>query len=312
MGYDRLMVLYSLTFEVFLSMYHKIKKIFYLFFLRIIKFLLSPLLYEKVILFLHLGYFPNFSNPLSFNEKIIYYKHFKMPSNSSFLADKWRVREFIRKKGFEYILNKIYFASENPCFEDFLQLPDSFVLKPNHASGLILIRNKKNNLDTDFILKRCKKWLSIKYSNLSSSYEMHYDDIKPLIICEKYLIDNNLFPPDDYKFWCFNGKVHFIQVVSSRSSNYSTAFYDKNWNKQLFSINRPAPKYHFQKPSKLSEMIYISENISSELSFLRVDLYLINNNKIVFGELTLFPNGGKSKFFPDSSWDYYLGRFLTL
>lgn len=57
-------------------------------------------------------------------------------------------------------------------------------------------------------------------------------------------------------------------------------------------------------------MISISNKLSENIPFLRVDLYEINE-KIYFSELTFFPGAGYIKFTP-KEWDYKLGDLIEL
>jgi hypothetical protein len=57
-------------------------------------------------------------------------------------------------------------------------------------------------------------------------------------------------------------------------------------------------------------MIRIAEELAKGHSFVRVDLYQIQD-RIFFGELTFYPAAGLSIFTP-SSYDQYFGELLDL
>lgn len=57
-------------------------------------------------------------------------------------------------------------------------------------------------------------------------------------------------------------------------------------------------------------MYDLATKLSREMKFLRVDLYSIGN-KILVGELTLYPGSGFIEFSPDSM-DLRLGELLQL
>ena len=44
-------------------------------------------------------------------------------------------------------------------------------------------------------------------------------------------------------------------------------------------------------------MVEISQKLSKGLSFVRVDLYVLNNDDIKFGEMTFLPDSGKLLIF---------------
>ena len=63
-------------------------------------------------------------------------------------------------------------------------------------------------------------------------------------------------------------------------------------------------------PVNLNRMLYLSELLSNGIDFLRVDFYEVNE-KLYFGELTLYPASGIKQFSP-SQTDYVLGEMLHL
>ena len=69
----------------------------------------------------------------------------------------------------------------------------------------------------------------------SSGLELHYRDIDPMIIIEKYMDDGtgNL---RDYKFYSFNGKPLFLWVDNERYVNHRRNLYDLNWNQLPYKI----------------------------------------------------------------------------
>jgi hypothetical protein len=58
-------------------------------------------------------------------------------------------------------------------------------------------------------------------------------------------------------------------------------------------------------------MIELAKQIASDFDFCRVDFYFPNNEKIIFGEITLAPAGGLDRFYP-KEWDYRLGEFWEI
>lgn len=65
-----------------------------------------------------------------------------------------------------------------------------------------------------------------------------------------------------------------------------------------------------EKPCCLENMIWICEELSKNIPFARIDLYLINGS-VYFGEITFFPASGIGVFTPDE-WNYILGDLLEL
>ena len=107
--------------------------------------------------------------------------------------------------------------------------------------------------------------------------------------------DGNI--PSDYKFWCLNGKVEFIQVDTDRFGKHLRDFYDTEWNRISVTLTFPNSDFPSKAPYSLIDMIRIAEILSHGVLILRVDLYEINK-RVIFGELTNYPGGGIEKFHP--------------
>lgn len=250
----------------------------------------------------------NLKSPQTFNEKILWLKMYYRYPEANKLADKFLVREYIKKTiGEKYLIPLIgvYVTADQI---DFSELPDSFVLKPNHASGLILFVKDKRKLDELKCKKMLNKWLKLDYYKLSKSYE--YKDIKPRILCEEYLEGSRECGLLDYKFFCFNGEPLYIQVDFDRFVNHTRAFYDINWNKQPFTTLYPLSIKELPRPKNFDEMIYVARTLSKDMIFVRIDLYNIEG-RIYFGEITFHHGGGFEPVYP-KEYDVYLGQLIKL
>src|SRR5690606_8490397 len=118
---------------------------------------------------------------------------------------------------------------------NFEELPESFVLKTTHNSGGVVICRDKKDLD----IKKAKILIN-KY--LKKNYYYHgrewpYKNVKPRIICEKYISDNpNLNSLTDYKFYCFNGYVDCVLMCIDREKGSPKFyFFDKEWNLKRYN-----------------------------------------------------------------------------
>ena len=139
-------------------------------------------------------------------------------------------------------------------------------------------------------------------------FEFAYKDIMPKITCEQYIeqMDGNLL---DYKFFCFHGKVAYIQVDFDKTTNHSTSFYNRQWEIMDFTYDKPGHE-PIAKPEGFEKMMAIAEKLAQPFIFVRVDLYNINA-KIYFGELTFYPNSGLGIFTPQE-WDGKFGKLLCI
>lgn len=246
----------------------------------------------------------NINNPKRFNEKIHWLKLNPCIKNGDILADKFKVRDYIKKTIGETYLIPLIGVWENIEDIDFEKLPNKFALKANHGSGMNIICRDKNNLSWNKIKQKLKFWL--ENSQYCISREWQYKNTPRKIICEEFLE----YDITDYKFFSFNGEPKYIQVDVDRFENHTRAFYTTNWELAPFTTLYKHPQKEITRPKELDEMLNIAKTLAKDYSFVRIDLY-IHHNKIYFGEITLHPEGGCGVFIPDE-YDYILGNLIKL
>ncbi len=251
----------------------------------------------------------DFKNLSTFNEKLQWLKLYDRNSLYPILADKYLVREYIKNKiGNQYLISLIG-VYDNAKDINWKSLPNKFVLKCNHASGTNIICQNKESLDKKKTIKILNKWLRTNY--FWYSREWAYKDIKPRIICEKYMVDESGEELKDYKFFCFNGEPKLIQVDYNRFENHKRNIYDTSWNFIDVSIKYPNDEsIIINKPVNLSKMLELARVLSSNFMHVRVDFYSINGD-IYFGELTFYHGSGHELFNP-RNLELKMGDWLTL
>lgn len=232
-------------------------------------------------------------NPKTFNEKGMWLKLYKYNGSPVIkqCADKFKVREYVRDKGCSEILNDVISVVDDVEQINWDKLPKQFVIKWNFGCGYNLICNDKTNLDIDKAIKQLKKWKRKKYYLYYS--EMQYKKVNKKIIIEKYLKSSSGVQPEDYKFFCFNGKAEYVMICSGRETgNVKFLFFDREWkfikiNKQGMNLD---DDFTIEKPSGMDKMFEYADRLSKGFPFVRVDFYNIEG-KIIFGELTFTPAG---------------------
>ena len=253
----------------------------------------------------------NLKSPERFTEKIqwykLYYKNDIMPRCS----DKYQVREYIKSKGLDHILNDLYCVYDRPEDIRLENLPDQFVMKLSNGSGTNLICRDKSKLNEQEVIKQFKSFEFKVNANLGR--EWPYIKVQPKIVVERLLEDethiNNAI--NDYKIFCYNGKPEYVICISDRySDRCNHLVYDTEWNKipvasEDARINEDSPK-----PENLDEMLTIASKLSEDFPFARIDLYSVEG-KVYFGEITFYPWSGYMEFEPDE-FDFVLGeKFVT-
>lgn len=249
--------------------------------------------------------------PQTFNEKLQWLKLYDRKPEYTRMVDKYRVREYITQKiGAEYLI-PLLGVWDSPDEIDFAALPEQFVLKCNHNSGLgMCICKDKSTLDLRKVRRELRKGLRQDY--YLPGREWPYKDVPRKIIAEKYMIDTEVNELRDYKFFCFRGKTKCFKVDFDRFIDHRANYFDLDGNLLSFGevVCPPKPKKHLVLPKNLDKMIALAENLSGDIPFLRVDFYNIQG-RIYFGELTFSPASGMGRFIPEE-WDTVLGSWLQL
>lgn len=104
-------------------------------------------LYLKIKYRLTMGRKLDLNNPETFNQKLQWLKLYDRKPEYTQMVDKYEVRKYIKEIiGEEYLipLLGVYDSFEEIDFDN---LPDEFVLKPNHTSGDIFICKNKSKID---------------------------------------------------------------------------------------------------------------------------------------------------------------------
>ncbi len=252
-------------------------------------------------------------NPEKFNDKLQWLKlNYRLPEYTM-MVDKYLVRDYIREQLGEEYLIPLVGAWDSPDEIDFDALPDKFVLKCNHNSGVgMYICRDKSKMDVEKVKKEL--WRGLNQNYYLVHREWPYKDVKRKIICEKFMSDApGASDFTDYKFFCFNGKVDSVMVCLERSSGETKFyFFDENWELKRLNIRgKNAPEgFTIPKPECMDEMFKIAAKLSVGMPFVRVDLYQ-SNGQIYFGELTFFPDSGfDANLLPET--DEYFGKLLEL
>ena len=247
----------------------------------------SPKLSAIVLYIYRTKEIPNLKNPKNFNEKMtklkLSYTNNEMVSKCS---DKYEVREYVKSKGLESILNELYFVCDKVEDIDFNKLPNQFALKCTHGCAYNVICGDKRTLNIEETKRKLNGYLNEKYG--LATQELHYLNIKPRIICEKYLCDESGKMPIDYKIYCFNGRPECILVCSEREKKLKLSYYDLKWKRLNYEKKNWSSRVKIDKPKNLEKMLNIARQLSEEFEFVRVDLYN-KDGEIIFGELTFTP-----------------------
>ena len=257
-----------------------------------------------------LGYWLDFKNPKTFNEKLNWLKLYDRKPLYTQLADKYAVREYIAGKiGEEYLIPLVGGPWDSVEQIDLDALPEQFVLKTTHDSGGVVICRDKQSFDFEAAKRKLAPRLSKNY--FWGNREWPYKDIKPRIIAEKYMEDESSPNLPVYKIFCFNGKPRIFQTIQNdKRPDETIDYFDADWNLLELRQNFPNSPQPVTRPDCLEEMLNLAEKLSAGQAFLRTDLYSING-KVYFSEITFYSDAGLAYFEP-AHWDKTLGSWIEL
>ena len=258
-------------------------------------------------------------NPRTFTEKIVY----KMlrdhrPLLTTF-SDKIAVRDYVATKVGAEFLPGLHAVVEDPRDLVLKELPREFVVKAAHSSGGVVVVTdgapageelpelgsgwthstvRRENLDRDRLVRLCDSWLAGEYGG-GPFHEWSYVHVPRRILVEEFLRDERGAIPADFKFFVFHAKCRLVQVDTGRYGEHRQNFFTPAWNPVAVELVAPPASVPPPRPATLELMIDVAERLAVDTDFVRVDLYEIGS-RVVFGELTSFPQGGKYSFHPAS------------
>lgn len=257
-----------------------------------------------------IGY--NINEPVTIQDKLNWLKIYDSTALKTKCADKILLHEYCKEKLGKDICVPILKIYNNVDEINWDELPNQFVIKCNHGSGMNFIVKDKNTVNKNLIKQNLNEFMKIDWA-FKVGYEMHYHNIEHKIFVEKFMTDNKqknfLY---DYKFWCFNGEPKFytnsIGIGHGPLNHYTLQHELIPWiSRTDYPCNEneknPIPM-HFE------EMVEFAKILSSDFKFVRVDFYEVDN-VVYLGELTFIPGAAFFKY-KDSKCSKMLGDLLDL
>lgn len=251
------------------------------------------------------GYWPDFRNPRSFEEKVCHRMLFDRSRRWTEISDKRRVRDYVTGRVGSGYLVPLLWEGETADEVPFDELPSRFVIKTTHGCGYILLVLDKALLDRGKTILTLRQWMGENFcTDKFLGTEWAYKHIRPQILVETFLEDNGKVPVD-YKFFCFSGRVEYLQMNIDRFGDPYEKTLDRDFNPlNLWQGTRQYPR-EIERPKQYEVMVSVAEKLAGEFDFIRVDMYNVDG-RIFVGELTCYPGGGLIKWIP-REYDDLLG-----
>lgn len=250
--------------------------------------------------------------PRTFNEKLQWLKLYWRDSLAGVCANKYSMRQYVQACGYGELLHPLLAVWDDVDRMDFDDLPQSFVIKAAHTSGLNMVVQNKNELDVLAVREAFRTVMGLKYYSLK--YEWVYEAGPPCLLCELMFPDVGNRPLD-YKYFCFNGVVRTVQALTvtdaaGLTDDTNAYFCDPELHSLRLTYGYNPIFTDPIRPSCYEQMVSAAEALSKPFPFVRVD-FCVSQNQPWLGEFTFFPAAGYDPFEP-YQFDYKMGGWLNV
>jgi tetratricopeptide (TPR) repeat protein len=250
------------------------------------------------------GVLPCLNPPQTFNEHILHRIIHDRDPKLSVICDKLKVRDFIGKRvGAEYAV-PLYGTWSRASEIVWADLPEIFVLKPNHCSGPYAIVVRENAALIAALTEEADHWLRQDYFDMS--LEWGYRGITARLIAEPLLLGPDGEAPVEPQVFTFAGRAKLIRVLIGRKGEVRHDCWFDPSGRRLAIKREISGQYYPLADSVRRELVAVAERLSVGFSSLRVDFY-ITRRGLKIGELTPYCGAADIKWEPPSL-DRLLGR----
>lgn len=263
------------------------------------------------------GKWLNLKSPKTFCEKIQWLKLYDNSPLKTDLTEKLSVKKYIEKVLPDVKVAKLYKVFDSIENLDFSDLPETFVLKTNHACRTNIHVKDKNTLSSKElteIKKYFKNVMKLDYT-FWAGFELQYAPIKPKLFAEEFLFNDKNMTIIEYEVYCFNGKAEFVRVIPTFLTAegyefYNAFYYDREMKELDFQIFFTNSLKTFSPNGNTKKIFEYADKLSKDFKFVRVD-FLEAKGQLYFAEMTFTPYSGVINFKPEI-YDYILGDKLKL
>lgn len=230
--------------------------------------------------------------PKTFNEYIQHTKLFRRNERFIVFADKLAVRDHVARRIGTQFLPRIHWIGTNLHEARTLELPRRLVIKANHGSGMVLVVEDSTLFDWDDAQLKTRDWLKCDFSERFSEWQYRW--ITPKLFIEEFLDEGTGNVPRDFKFFCFWGKAHYIQIEVGRFGNRKRLYVDRHFRPLDISHKFPRASDSEVQTEHFASMLWLAETLAAGEPHLRIDFYDIG--RPVFGEITVTSGAGLTPF----------------
>ena len=249
----------------------------------------------------------NLDDPKTFTEKLQWIKLYYHHPDMQRCVDKFLFKNYVSEKIGSGYTAQIIEVWNTPEEVDLSSIKERrYVLKSTlQSDGIFIIPVlDANKIDVNTIENEIKtKWFNTR-NLLTNSYCSAYYGAKPRVIVEQF-IEEFSGASNDYKIFCFHGEPAFFYVAEDHFKNgenslvYPITFYDLDWKPMDVRYGKHTTNPNVPEPKHKEEMIKLAKKLSEPFPFVRVDFF-DTKEKVYVAELTFYPGGGITPYFPES------------
>ena len=245
----------------------------------------------------------NLDNPQTIQDKLCWLNIYDTNPLKVKCADKIKLHEYCKDVLGEDICVPIIKVYNNVSEINWDELPNQFVMKCNHGSGMNIICTDKSKLNKVDAINKLNRWMKDDFA-FRNGFEAHYHDIEHKIFVETILGNGDIM---DYKFWCFNGEPKLWTINNGNGHGDIMYYYMDGSKCNLYGVK---DNESYQKPRRFQEMVNYANLLSNRFKFVRVDFYEIDG-RVFLGELTFTPGAMAFKYKNDDD-NIKVGSLLKL
>jgi hypothetical protein len=174
--------------------------------------------------------------------------------------------------------------------------PGSYFFKSNHSSRTNTRVHFPINAERRAELQAlANNWITRVHSR---KLALWWYEVMPRNLYLEEDLGSEVADAPDWKFFVCNGRVEIFQVDVDRSRDHVQTLYERNGTfipqELYYKSGTPVAM-----TGRLDDMIAVAEGIGRNFDFIRVDLFL-KDDQIVLGEIGLVPNGAGVKIRSDA------------
>jgi hypothetical protein len=260
-------------------------------------------------------------DPETFRDKIRFRMAWDRRPVLTTCVDKLAARGLVAERVGEQYLPRLHGVWSDAQDIPFDRLPPDVAIKAAHGSGGVVVRwsgaaqgarlpeqsrgplwSRHQVHPDDFDVERARalfaRWLSLSYEHGPHRLpEWAYRDVPRRVMAEEVLVQGGRVARD-LKIDVFDGRAACTHVVEGRFVDRRAAMMTRDWEMlDVQYADVAMPDRPPQRPVLMDEAYALAEQIGQGLDYVRVDLYDLGD-RLVVGELTVYPAGGAKAFQP--------------